>query len=52
MTSSRHVLFVAHPTVGHTNALRAIAAELRARGHTTGFAIVRARVPLPAPRQR
>lgn len=39
------VLFAAHPTVGHTNALRAIGAELRARGHRTSFAIVQTRVP-------
>ncbi len=45
MTLPRHILFAAHPTVGHTNALRAIGAELRARGHTTSFAIVHARVP-------
>jgi MGT family glycosyltransferase len=41
----RHILLAAHPTVGHTSALRAIGAELRARGHGTSFAIVRARVP-------
>jgi MGT family glycosyltransferase len=46
MTDRRHILFAAHPTVGHTNALRAIAAELRSRGHTTSFALVHARVPL------
>jgi hypothetical protein len=40
-----HILYAAHPTVGHTSALRAIGAELRARGHATSFAIVRARVP-------
>lgn len=45
MTAARHILFAAHPTVGHTNALRAIGAELRARGHATSFAIVHARVP-------
>jgi MGT family glycosyltransferase len=39
------MLFAAHPTVGHTSALRAIGAELRARGHATSFAIVHARVP-------
>lgn len=39
------IFFAAHPTVGHTSALRAIGAELRARGHATGFAIMRARVP-------
>jgi MGT family glycosyltransferase len=40
-----HVLFAAHPTVGHTGALRAIGGELRARGHATSFALVQARVP-------
>jgi MGT family glycosyltransferase len=45
MTDRRHVLFAAHPTVGHTSALRAIGAELRGRGHATSFAIVHARVP-------
>ena len=45
-------LFAAHPTVGHTQALRAIAGELRARGHATDFAISRVpKVPsfLPVP---
>jgi UDP:flavonoid glycosyltransferase YjiC (YdhE family) len=46
MTHARHVLFAAHPTVGHTSALRAIGAELRTRGHATSFAIVQVRVPL------
>ena len=41
----RSILLAAHPTVGHTGALRAIGAELRARGHATGFALVHARVP-------
>lgn len=41
------MLLAAHPTVGHTNALRAIGSELRARGHRTSFAIVRTRVPRP-----
>jgi MGT family glycosyltransferase len=45
MTDRRHILFAAHPTVGHTNALRAIGAELRGRGHATSFAIVHAWVP-------
>lgn len=48
-----HVLFAAHPTVGHTSALRAIAARLLAQGHTIDFAIVPAHVPAadrwPAP---
>ncbi len=48
MTLVHRILFAAHPTVGHTNALRAIGAELRARGHATSFAIVHARVPLPS----
>lgn len=39
------ILFAAHPTVGHTNALRAIGAQLRAQGHSTGFALVKTRVP-------
>jgi MGT family glycosyltransferase len=42
---NRHVLLAAHPTVGHTNAMRAIGGELRARGHATSFALVRARLP-------
>jgi MGT family glycosyltransferase len=45
MTDRRHILFAAHPTVGHTSALRAIGAELRRRGHSTSFAIVHTRVP-------
>ena len=45
MKDRRHILFAAHPTVGHTSALRAMGAELRARGHATSFAIVHARVP-------
>jgi MGT family glycosyltransferase len=45
MKDRRHILFAAHPTVGHTSALRAIGAALRARGHATGFAIVRVRAP-------
>jgi MGT family glycosyltransferase len=45
MKDRRHVFFAAHPTVGHTSALRAIGAEVRARGHATSFAIVHARVP-------
>jgi UDP:flavonoid glycosyltransferase YjiC (YdhE family) len=32
------VLLAAHPTVGHTQALRAIGAELRKRGHAVHFA--------------
>ena len=42
---SLHVLLAAHPTVGHTNALRAIGGELRSRGHVTSFAITSVRVP-------
>ena len=38
-------LLAAHPTVGHTGALRAMAAELRARGHRAAFALVHAQVP-------
>jgi MGT family glycosyltransferase len=45
MTGRRPILLAAHPTVGHTSALRAIGAELRARGHATSFAIVHARLP-------
>ncbi len=48
-----HLLFAAHPTIGHTSALRAIAAHLLARGHTADIAIIPTRVPLadrwPAP---
>lgn len=39
------VLLAAHPTVGHTNALRAIGGELRERGYGTSFALVRMRPP-------
>jgi MGT family glycosyltransferase len=50
-----HLLFAAHPTVGHTSALRAIAARLLAQGHAIDFAIVPAHVPAadrwPAPVQ-
>lgn len=46
MNSGRPVLLAAHPTVGHTNALRAIGAELRSRGYVTTFAITGVRVPL------
>lgn len=45
MSRATTVLLAAHPTVGHTSALRAIGSELRSRGHATGFAIVLARVP-------
>jgi MGT family glycosyltransferase len=45
MKDRRHVFFAAHPTVGHTSALRAIGAEVRARGHATSFAMVHAQVP-------
>ena len=45
MTDRRHILFAAHPTVGHTSALRTIGAEVRAHGHATSFAIVHVRVP-------
>ncbi|MDQ1245723.1 MAG: hypothetical protein QG597_90 [Actinomycetota bacterium] len=38
------VLMAAHPTVGHTQALRAIGRELRDRGHAIAFAV--ARVPV------
>lgn len=47
------ILFAAHPTVGHTSALRAMGARLREQGHALGFAMVRGRLPLasrwPAP---
>ena len=46
-------LLAAHPTVGHTSALRAIGLRLRAKGHAVGFAIARVGLPLahlwPAP---
>ncbi len=45
MSRATTVVLAAHPTVGHTSALRAIGAEVRARGHATSFAIVHARVP-------
>ncbi len=43
-----HILLAAHPTVGHTSALRAIGAELRARGHATSFALMHVRIPFAA----
>ncbi len=47
------ILLAAHPTVGHTSALRAIGLRLRAQGHAVGFAIARVRLPFadrwPAP---
>jgi len=45
MSARRDIFFAAHPTVGHTSALRAIAAELRVRGHRTHFALVHPRPP-------
>lgn len=54
MTSGRRrYLLAAHPTVGHTNGLRAIGRRLRAQGHAVTFAISGARLPfadrLPEP---
>lgn len=47
------ILLAAHPTVGHTSALRAIGVRLREQGHAVGFAIARVRLPFaerwPAP---
>ncbi len=48
------VLMAAHPTVGHTQALRAVGRELRARGHEIDFAVtvaprLPAFFPVPAP---
>lgn len=47
------VLLAAHPTVGHTNALRAIGVRLREQGHHVGFSLTVARLPfgdrLPEP---
>lgn len=46
------VLFAAHPTVGHTQALRTIGRELLSRGHAAAFALPHVpRLPsfLPAP---
>jgi MGT family glycosyltransferase len=42
---SRRFLFAAHPTVGHTNALRSIARRLRAGGHEVAMATTVMRVP-------
>lgn len=47
MSQPRRILLAAHPTVGHTQALCAVGAELMHRGHRVGFAI--SRVP-SAPR--
>lgn len=40
-----HVILAAHPTAGHTSALRAIGVELQGRGHPVGFALMQARIP-------
>jgi len=42
------ILLAAHPTAGHTSALRAIGVELIGRGHDVGFALMRARLPFIA----
>ncbi len=50
--SPKRVLLAAHPTVGHTQALRALGVELRARGHVVAFALPQVpQLPrwLPAP---
>ncbi len=39
MTASARILLAAHPTVGHTSALRAIGVRLREQGHWVGFCI-------------
>lgn len=41
------VLMAAHPTVGHTNALRAIGRRLRERGHAVAFATSIVKLPPP-----
>jgi len=46
------VLFAAHPSVGHTNALRAVGRRLRERGHAVAFATTIVKAPprwLPLP---
>lgn len=51
--SMKRVFFAAHPTAGHTSALRAIGGRLREQGHATAFAVAKPRLPsrdlLPAP---
>lgn len=42
-------LLAAHPTVGHTNALRAIGRRLLSRGHAVAFATTEVRAPKWAP---
>ncbi|MFM8825624.1 MAG: glycosyltransferase [Actinomycetota bacterium] len=42
------ILLAAHPTAGHTSALRAIGVELIERGHDVGFALMRTRLPFSA----
>lgn len=42
---TRRLLLAAHPTVGHTNALRAIGRRLLARGHEVAMATTAMRVP-------
>jgi MGT family glycosyltransferase len=54
VTPVLRVLLAAHPTVGHTQALRAIGRELLSRGHAVAFALPRVPrlpwfVPVPAP---
>ncbi|MER2565321.1 MAG: glycosyltransferase [Myxococcaceae bacterium] len=50
----KRFLLAAHPTVGHTQALRAIGRELRSRGHHVRFAVPLMKplpsfLPVPAP---
>ena len=41
------ILMAAHPTVGHTSALRAIGGRLMGRGHRVAMSLAAPRVPLP-----
>lgn len=51
--TGRRILLAAHPTAGHTNGLRAIAARLREQGHQVAFSIIEGKLPFsdawPAP---
>lgn len=45
MEMMKRILIAAHPTAGHTNALRAIGARLLGQGHKVAMAIVVVRLP-------
>jgi MGT family glycosyltransferase len=47
MVTPRRVLLAAHPTVGHTNGLRAIGVRLKEQGHAVAFSVVDVKMPWP-----